>query len=74
MKKLSEIGHEVPSTEEFACMNAAAIWNYICFTPEERRELVEQAIMQWERLRWNSMVTIMIGMPRLIEFLEENGI
>lgn len=47
MKKLSEIGKEVPSTEEFACMNAAAENNFIVFTPGERRELVRNSIKKF---------------------------
>jgi len=74
MKKLSEIGKEVPSTEEFACMNAAAENNFIVFTPGERRELVRGSIKRFlvgHMLEWRLKCELSTALDK---FCEEQGI
>jgi hypothetical protein len=68
MKKLSEIGAECKWNEQLHLTPLEPF--HIVYTPAERRELVREAIEQWEQTK---IISVSYG-PRIEKFLEEQGL
>jgi hypothetical protein len=66
MKKLSEIGEPMWFHNDDGKSEVITI----SFTPAERRELVREAIEQWEQTK---IIAVSYG-PRIEKFLEEQGL
>ena len=76
-KKLSDIGLFWAAESDLACAWADALDDReiksrigIIMTPDERRELVAEAIKRWEAYKWHKLG----GAKELEEFLEDQGL